>query len=121
MCMKPTDLHIEKEVAKISSFIKTGLFTLTVIFIAGIAIIYSQKRAALTTGSFADGVIHQKELPIYSVDTDEPKVALSFDAAWRACRLLNTFSHNSDSSISLSFNTSNTRKGDSQHEYNYDR
>lgn len=82
MCMKPTDSHIEKEVAKISSFIKTGLFTLTVIFIAGMAIIFSQNKAAQTTGALGNNVIHQKELPIYSVDTDEPVVALSFDAAW---------------------------------------
>ena len=26
--------------------------------------------------------VHGKELPIYSVETDEKKVALSFDAAW---------------------------------------
>ncbi len=26
--------------------------------------------------------VNGKELPIYSVDTDEKKVALSFDAAW---------------------------------------
>lgn len=94
MCMKPTDSQIEKEVAKISSFIKTGLFTLTVIFIAGMAIIFSQKKAAQTTGAIAGGAIHQKELPIYSVDTDEPKVALSFDAAWAACLLLNIAGRN---------------------------
>ena len=91
MCMKPTDSHIEKEVAKISSFVKTGLFTLTVIFIAGMAIIFSQNKAAQKTGAFADNTIHQKELPIYSVDTNEPVVALSFDAAWAARLLLNLF------------------------------
>ncbi len=89
MCMKPTDSHIEKEVAKISSFIKTGLFTLTVIFIAGMAIIFSQRKAAQTTGTVAGNAIHSKELPIYSVDTNEPKVALSFDAAWAESRKLN--------------------------------
>ena len=81
MCMKQNDSHIEKEVAKISSFIKTGLFTLTVIFIAGIAIIFSQNKATQTTGALAGNAIHQKELPIYCVDTSEPVVALSFDAA----------------------------------------
>ena len=92
MCMKPTDKHIEKEVAKISSFIKTGLFTLTVIFIAGIAIIFSQRKMVQTTGAGAGSVIHPKELPIYSVDTSEPLVALSFDAAWVESRSLEDIS-----------------------------
>ena len=29
-----------------------------------------------------DNTVNGKELPIYSVETDEKKVALSFDAAW---------------------------------------
>ncbi len=90
MCMKPTDLQVDKEVAKISSFIKTGLFTLAVIFIAGMAIIFSQKKMTQTTGALSGNSIHHKELPIYSVDTKEPKVALSFDAAWAASSLLTT-------------------------------
>lgn len=80
MCIKPSDLHISEEAEKISSFIKTGIFTLSVIFIAGVAIIYSQKKIVQTSGY--GNIIHEKELPIYSVDTDEAKVALSFDAAW---------------------------------------
>lgn len=82
MCMKPSDLHISEEVEKIGSFIKTGIFTLAVIFIAGMAIIYSQKKIIQTSGSHYGNIIHEKELPIYSVDTNEAKVALSFDAAW---------------------------------------
>lgn len=27
-----------------------------------------------------------RELPIYSVDTDKPQIALSFDAAWADCK-----------------------------------
>ncbi|MDO4167184.1 MAG: hypothetical protein Q4D32_07245 [Eubacteriales bacterium] len=88
MCMKPSDLHINEEVEKISSFIKTGLFTLAVIFIAGMAIIYSQKKMMQTTTTLAGNVISEKELPIYCVDTQEPKIALSFDAAWGERRLL---------------------------------
>lgn len=88
MCMKPTDLQVDKEVAKIGSFIKTGLFTLAVIFIAGMAIIFSQKKMTQTTSALTGKSIHHKELPIYSVDTEEPKVALSFDAAWAASSLL---------------------------------
>lgn len=92
MCMKPSELHINEEVEKISSFIKTGLFTLVVIFIAGIAIIYSQKKMQQNTAATLNGnVISEKELPIYCVDTDEPKIALSFDAAWGNGRLLEIF------------------------------
>lgn len=90
--MKPSELHINEEVEKISSFIKTGLFTLVVIFIAGIAIIYSQKKMQQNTAATLNGnVISEKELPIYCVDTDEPKIALSFDAAWGNGRLLEIF------------------------------
>lgn len=31
-----------------------------------------------------NNTVNGKELPIYSVETDEKKVALSFDAAWGA-------------------------------------
>lgn len=82
MRMKPSNLHINEEVEKISSFIKTGIFTLSVILIAGLAITYSQKKMVTSTASMSNGRIHEKELPIYCVDTNEPKIALSFDAAW---------------------------------------
>lgn len=38
----------------------------------------------------SNSLIHNKELPIYCVDTKKPVVALSFDAAWGAYRSLNT-------------------------------
>ena len=82
MCMKPSNLHINEEVEKIGSFIKTGLFTLSVILIAGLAITYSQKKMVTSTSTMTNGKIHEKELPIYCVDTDAPQIALSFDAAW---------------------------------------
>lgn len=82
MCMKPSNLHINEEVEKIGSFIKTGLFTLSVILIAGLAITYSQKKMVTSTSTMSKGIIHEKELPIYCVDTDAPQIALSFDAAW---------------------------------------
>lgn len=88
MCLKPSDLHVNEEISKISSFIKTGLFTLAVIFIAGMAIIFSQRKMAQTTGAFTGNAIYNKELPIYSVDTAESKIALSFDAAWGECTWL---------------------------------
>lgn len=62
------------------STIGTGIFTLTVICIACLAIVYSQRKQAVET--FSPNIINPKNLPVYCVDTSEPKIALSFDAAW---------------------------------------
>lgn len=43
---------------------------------------YKYVESYVTVSSNVNG----RELPIYSVETDEKKVALSFDAAWAACR-----------------------------------
>lgn len=40
---------------------------------------YTATRAIVTSSTYGD-----RELPIYSVDTEENKIALSFDAAWGA-------------------------------------
>lgn len=74
--------NCEEEISKIGTFIRSGLFTLSVVFIAGMAIIYSQKNISQTTTTISSGTIHNKALPIYCVDIAEPKIALSFDAAW---------------------------------------
>lgn len=80
--MKLTEKFYEEESKKIRSFLGSGLFTLSVILIAGLAITYSQKKMNNSTTTFSNGLVHEKALPIYCVDTTEPKVALSFDAAW---------------------------------------
>ena len=37
----------------------------------------------MTTGTISvSNTVNGKELPIYCVDTQEPKIAISFDAAW---------------------------------------
>lgn len=78
----------ETEIEKIGSFIRCGLFVLTVILISGVAIGASQKRMhneVITTSTRSAGgssIISEKKLPIYCVDCQEKKVALSFDAAW---------------------------------------
>ncbi len=78
----------ETEIAKIASFIRCGLFVLSVILISGVAIGASQKRmqkeAVATSARSAGGssIISEKKLPIYCVDCPDKKVALSFDAAW---------------------------------------
>ena len=83
MIMKLDEEYFRQEQQKIRSFIETGFFTLSVILIASLAIVYSQKK-------MSNSLIHNKELPIYCVDTKKPVVALSFDAAWGAYRSLNT-------------------------------
>lgn len=80
--MKFTEKFYERESKKIRSFLGSGVFTLSVILIAGLAITYSQKKMSKSTATFSGGLIHEKSLPIYCVDTSEPKIALSFDAAW---------------------------------------
>lgn len=58
---------------------KTTMLAAAVLVLAGLlAVRYREEGALLPTSSRAGG----KELPIYCVQTDEPKIALTFDAAW---------------------------------------
>ena len=82
MIMKLDEEYFRQEQQKIRSFIGTGLFTLSVILIASLAIVYSQKKLPADKSVMSNSLIHNKELPIYCVDTKKPVVALSFDAAW---------------------------------------
>ncbi|MCF6463675.1 polysaccharide deacetylase family sporulation protein PdaB [Clostridium sp. Cult1] len=52
---------------------------LIVIFVLMISISYTTIR---TNSNILEVFSYKKELPIYSVDTNEKKIALSFDAAW---------------------------------------
>lgn len=88
--MKLDEEYFRQEQKKIRSFIETGFFTLSVILIASLAIVYSQKKMPADKSVMSNSLIHNKELPIYCVDTKKPVVALSFDAAWGAYRSLNT-------------------------------
>lgn len=82
----------EVEIAKISAFIRCGLFVLSVIFISGMAIAYGQnhlnQETVNTSHTMQEVVQTERKLPIYCVDTTEKKVALSFDAAWGESCLL---------------------------------
>ena len=76
-----TDL--DREIHKISTFIKTGLFTLSVITLSAVAIAQSQYKLNHSSTKVTNtSIMHPKELPIYCVDRKEKIVALSFDAAW---------------------------------------
>lgn len=76
------DYNIDKELANISTFIRSGLVVLSVILLSGIAIGYGQKNGTQTYTSTSGNRISNKKLPIYCVEQNEKKVALSFDAAW---------------------------------------
>lgn len=54
------------------------LFPLTVIGILAITLLVQAKTNLISVSNNVNG----RELPIYCVETDEPKVAISFDAAW---------------------------------------
>lgn len=76
------DGKIDKELNKINSFIRSGLFVLSAILISSIAIAYGQKNIMPNYTSTSGNRISNKKLPIYCVEQSEKKVALSFDAAW---------------------------------------
>ena len=67
---------------KYSSFLKSGIVVLSVVLLLGITMAYSKKISKDEILTVWNNKVHNKELPIYCVDTDKPKIALSFDAAW---------------------------------------
>ena len=61
-----------------SRYISFKSLILAVCLIAVLGYIYNNRTALHATGN----TVGDRELPIYCVDTTEPKIALSFDAAW---------------------------------------
>lgn len=90
MIMKLDEEYFRQEQQKNPILYRDRIFTLSVILIASLAIVYSQKKMPADKSVMSNSLIHNKELPIYCVDTKKPVVALSFDAAWGAYRSLNT-------------------------------
>jgi len=67
---------IEKELYNISLFIKIGIVVLSFILALALGVKYIPDAVTVTnTGK-------KRDLPIYSVEMDEPKISLSFDVAW---------------------------------------
>ena len=66
----------KKIISDITLFVKLGIIVLTVLAIVGLGIKFLPD--AITVSNIGK----KRDLPIYSVVTDENKVALSFDAAW---------------------------------------
>lgn len=66
----------EKQQDKFKFFIKTGIVVLSFLVLMFLGIKYIPTAVSVTNSA------NTKKLPIYCVDEDENKVALSFDAAW---------------------------------------
>ena len=66
----------EKEQTNTALFVKIGIVVLSMIMIIGLAI------RILPDAITVSNISSKRDLPIYCVDTEEKKVALSFDAAW---------------------------------------
>lgn len=60
----------------VQDFIRTGLFSLSFVLLMTGAVYLLQNTVTVTSSP------NGKELPIYCVDRDDNKIALSFDAAW---------------------------------------
>lgn len=56
--------------------------TIRLLILLSVALVVVVYLSVKTTGSIVDVFAAQKELPIYSVETDEKKISISFDAAW---------------------------------------
>ncbi len=68
---------IEKDKENLILFTKVGAIVLTSLLLLATSLyLYPQTSATISSH------LSNKELPIYCVGTEEPKIALSFDAAW---------------------------------------
>jgi polysaccharide deacetylase family sporulation protein PdaB len=73
------DQSLETQVSKekvASLFVKVGIVVLSIIMIVGFGI------RIIPTAVTVTNLSTKNDLPIYSVNLEEPKVSLSFDAAW---------------------------------------
>jgi peptidoglycan-N-acetylglucosamine deacetylase len=66
----------EQQNEKLKFFVKTGIVVLTFLVLIFLGIKYIPEALSVTNSA------NNKKLPIYCVDQDEKKVALTFDAAW---------------------------------------
>ena len=60
---------------KMKLFVKTGAIVMTILLVGGI--MFKLADVAIATSTNSD-----RKLPIYCVDRQDKKIALSFDAAW---------------------------------------
>lgn len=72
-------IRVKEKVKEIPKIIYRGKLFVAAVFIAGIAFYMGGRDKA---GTEVASILADKELPIYCVDIEEKKVAISFDAAW---------------------------------------
>lgn len=65
-----------KQISDITLFVKIGILVLSIIAIVSLA------AKLLPNAITVSNIGRKRDLPIYSVDTDDNKVAITFDAAW---------------------------------------
>ena len=63
-----------------TTYIKSSIFVLGLLLLGAI---FFEEDISIAVNGVASG---ERKIPIYCVDTDEKKVALSFDAAWGDAR-----------------------------------
>lgn len=83
-----TQKETEYEIHSIGSFIRTGLFVLSIVLIASLSVAYEQNHMQKNPSISTADQTTTKKLPIYCVDKKEKDIALSFDAAWGDSRSL---------------------------------
>ena len=77
------DSHDSQNNSALYYFIKTGICILSAVCLSSIAIAFTlSNNSTISSRQAMSSIISEKKLPIYCVDTDKPKIALSFDAAW---------------------------------------
>lgn len=69
-------MDVEEEKKKIGVFLNAGIIILSGVLFFALGIRFIPEAVSVSSNSGG------RELPIYCVDTEENKVALSFDAAW---------------------------------------
>lgn len=76
--------HNPDNASTIYCFFKTGICILSTVCLTSLAIAFviSSKNSNNLSRQAMTSIISEKKLPIYCVDTNKPKIALSFDAAW---------------------------------------
>ena len=71
--------NFEKDKENLILFTKVGAIVLTSLLLLATSIYFYPQTASTISSNIG---IRSKELPIYCVSTEEPKIAISFDAAW---------------------------------------
>lgn len=81
-CIEKENITAEELLNNLRPFFKTGFTVLSLVLLVAVSAAMVKKAKNQDLSSISGGLISEKKLPIYCVESDEPKIALSFDAAW---------------------------------------